>query len=165
MLTKQKVCQRLSTRLSTQKAPIYKGSEGFTYNNTIKIVKLYKKIKVKIIIENIVFVVCCLHWLGVLVADAQWAPLRYYRKQIFTDTFPFRQPFCILHSAFNWVCWWRTPNGRPYGVIYCGFARGSHFAFNCVGLTLPSHCVCHLPFQGRQVLAPLKGELSDRRSA
>ena len=61
MLTKSKVCQRLSTRLSTQKPSIYKGSEGFTYNNTIKKVKLYKKIKVKIIIENIVFVVCCLH--------------------------------------------------------------------------------------------------------
>ena len=48
------------------KAPIHKGSEGFTYNNTIKKVKLYKKIKVKIIIENIVFVVCCLHWLHLI---------------------------------------------------------------------------------------------------
>ena len=61
-------------------ALIYKGSEGFTYNNTIKKVKLYKKIKEKIIIENIVFVVCCLHWLHLIawgwLADAQWAPLR-----------------------------------------------------------------------------------------
>ena len=57
-----------------EEAPIHKGSEGFTYNNTIKIVKLYKKIKVKIIIENIVFVVCCLHWLGVLVTDALPSP-------------------------------------------------------------------------------------------
>ena len=48
------------------KAPIHKGSEGFTYNNTIKKVKLYKKIKVKIIIENIVFVVCCLHRLHLI---------------------------------------------------------------------------------------------------
>ena len=43
------------------KAPIYKGSEGFTYNNTIKKVKLYKKIKVKIIIENVVYVVCVVY--------------------------------------------------------------------------------------------------------
>ena len=44
-----------------EEATIHKGSEGLTYNNTIKIVKLYKNIKIKIIIENIVFVVCCLH--------------------------------------------------------------------------------------------------------
>ena len=37
--------------------PIYKGSEGLVYNNTIKKVKLFTDIKVKIIIENIVFVV------------------------------------------------------------------------------------------------------------
>ena len=39
------------------KAPIYKGSEGLIYNNTIKKVKLFTDIKVKIIIENIVYVV------------------------------------------------------------------------------------------------------------
>ena len=39
------------------KAPVYKGSEGLPHNNTIKIVKLYKNIKIKIIIENIVLVV------------------------------------------------------------------------------------------------------------
>ena len=46
------------------KAPIYKGSEGLVCNNTIKKVKLFTDIKVKIIIENIVCVVCvvcCLH--------------------------------------------------------------------------------------------------------
>ena len=58
------------------KATIYKGSEGFTYNNTIKKVKLYKKNKSKNNYRKHCFVVCCLHWLGVLVADAQWAPLR-----------------------------------------------------------------------------------------
>ena len=63
------------------KAPIYKGSEGFTYNNTIKKVKLYKKIKVKIIIENIVL---------------------------------------LFVVYIGWVCWWRTPNGRPYGNGFCG---------------------------------------------
>ena len=40
-----------------RKAPIYKGSEGLSYNNTIKKVKLFTNIKVKIIIENIVLVV------------------------------------------------------------------------------------------------------------
>ena len=41
-----------------RKAPIYKGSEDLSYNNTIKIVKLFTNINVKIIIENIVLVVC-----------------------------------------------------------------------------------------------------------
>ena len=40
------------------KAPIYKGSEGLLCNNTIKKIKLFKNINMKIIIENVVFVVC-----------------------------------------------------------------------------------------------------------
>ena len=112
-----------------QEAPIHKGSEGFTYNNTIKIVKLYKNIKVKIIIENIVFVVGCLHWLHLIV----WG--------------------------------WRTPNGRTYGVIYCGFnpstasgppslsgtaSLGSPFkgSWQTEGLTEGSFCILHSAFKG-----------------
>ena len=149
MLTKQKVCQRLSTRLSTQKPSIYKGSEGFTYNNTIKKVKLYKKIKVKIIIENIVFVVCCLHWLGEVGGRPMGAPTVWFivgltlppqavplpLKGTASLGSPFKGScqtkgltegsFCTLHL----IVWgWRTANGRPYGNGFCGSDPSDCFA-------------------------------------
>ena len=137
MLTKSKVCQRLSTRLSTQKPSIYKGSEGFTYNNTIKKVKLYKKIKVKIIIENIVFVVCCLHWLHLkvdLTLPPQAVPLPLkgtaslgspFKGSCQTESLT-EGSFCILHFAFNWV---GLLGGRP---------MGAPTVMVFVGLTLPT---------------------------
>ena len=76
------------------KAPIYKGSEGFTYNNTIKKVKLYKKIKVKIIIKTLFC--CVLFTLVGCVGGGR--PMGAPTVMVFVGLT--EGSFCILHFAF-----------------------------------------------------------------